>query len=269
MTTTVLTSHDGVRIVAETFGDGPITFVIAHGLTGHRQKTGVKLISGWLARHGRVVYFDQRGHGESTGRCTLGYREPMDLDAAVAWARSLSAAPVVTVGFSLGASVAIRHAALTTNPELAPTLDRAIVVTQRPDATVLVSGVAQWFFRGTKIMDRLFRVSATPWGRLAMRAQGVRMSVRDWAGPDAPAERNPMSPTACAAVIAHPLLIVHGTSDHYFPEEHAERVLAAAAGNSRAALWVEQGMGHAERATTEELVDRIAGWARDAVQDRG
>jgi len=265
MTATMLRSRDGVQIAAETLGDGPITFVVAHGLTGHRQKTGVRLITGWLARHGRVVYFDQRGHGESGGTCTLGFREPLDLDAAVQWARTLSDAPVVTVGFSLGASVAIRHAALTTAPDAGTALDRDIVVEHAPDATVLVSGVAQWFFRGTKIMDRLFKVSATPWGRLAMRGQGVRMSVRDWAGPDADVERNPLSPTACAAVIRHPLLIVHGTHDHYFPEDHAERVFAASSGNTRAELWVEQGMGHAERATSQELVDRIAGWAVGAL----
>lgn len=69
-------------------------------------------------------------------------------------------------------------------------------------------------------------------------------------------------------MITHPLLIVHGTNDHYFPEEHAERVFAAAAGNTKAALWVEQGMGHAERATTQELVDRIADWVGEALLSR-
>lgn len=266
MTTVTLRSRDGVRIVAETMGEGPITFVVAHGITGSREKTGIKLITGWLAQHGRVVVFDQRGHGESGGKCTMGYREPMDLDAVIGWAQTLSDAPVVTVGFSLGASVVIRHAALTTDRSMAPKLDDRIVVEHRPDATVIVSGVAQWFFRGTKIMDRLFRVSATPWGRWAMRGKGVRISVRDWVGPDVPPELHPMSPTACAAAIKHPLLIVHGTNDHYFPEQHGERVFAAAAGNSRAVLWVEQGMGHAERATTHELVDRIAAWAMDAVR---
>ena len=261
MTTVTLRSRDGVRIVAETIGEGPVTFVVAHGITGSREKTGMKLITSWLSQHGRVVFFDQRGHGESGGKCTMGYREPMDLDAVIAWARTLSDDPVVTVGFSLGASVVIRHAALTTDRSPAPRIDDLIVVEERPDVTVIVSGVAQWFFRGTKIMDRLFRVSATPWGRWAMRGKGVKISVRDWVGPDAAPELLPMSPTACAAVIQHPLLIVHGTNDHYFPEQHAERVFAAAAGNTGTSLWVEEGMGHAERATTQELVDRIATWA--------
>lgn len=260
MTTTVLRSHDGVRIIAETIGDGPVTYVMAHGVTGHRKREGVQRVAGWLSQRGRVVYFDQRGHGESSGACTLGYREPMDLDAAIAWARTLSDAPIVTIGFSMGASVAIRHAALSTSPSSAPAIDRDVVVEHRPDATVIVSGVAQWFFRGSQVMDRLFRLTATPWGRLVMRGQGVRLSVRDWVDPDAPAEQHPMSPTACAAAIRHPLLIVHGTRDPYFPEEHAERVFAAASGNANAALWVEDGMGHAERATTQALVDRIADW---------
>ncbi len=270
MTTTTLRSHDGTRIVAESRGHGPVTFVVAHGLTGHRGRTGVRLVTGWLAQHGRVIVFDQRGHGASSGTCTMGFREPMDLDAVITWARTLSDAPVVTVGFSLGASVAVRHAGLAMAPERATPPDAALVsVRERPDAVVLVSGVAQWFFRGTHVMDRMFRFTASPWGRLAMRvAERVRISVRDWGRDvDAPADRLPTSPTASAALIHAPLLVIHGDHDHYFPAEHGERVARAArdGGNEQVYFWLEHGMGHAERGTTEDLIRRIAVWASFAV----
>ena len=269
MTTAVLRAHDGVTIVAETKGDGPVTFVMVHGITGHRGKTGVRLTTDWLAQHGRVVWFDQRGHGESSGACTMSYREPMDLDAAVAWARTLSDAPIVTIGFSLGAAVAVRHAAIACAPDRVTTPDLDIVVRERPDATVLVSGVGQWFFRGSHVMDRLFRITTTPWGRLALRmAEGVKVSLRDW-GKDvnAAADSLPTSPKASAALIAHPLLVMHGDRDHYFPVEHAHWVADAASngGNGRVTLWVEPGMGHAERGMTEAIVGRIAEWSREAV----
>jgi pimeloyl-ACP methyl ester carboxylesterase len=267
--TTTLRAADGTRIVAETKGEGPLTFVLAHGITGSRQKSGVQRITDWLAQHGRVVYFDERGHGDSSGTCTLSYREPLDLDAACAWAKSMSTGPVVTMGFSMGASVALRHAALASAPDRVTVMDRAIPVVHAPDATVLVSGVAEWFFRGSNVMDRLFRLTSTPWGRLALRTtQGVRLSVRDWgAGPLTPAAQLPTSPEACAALIRRPLLLVHGDHDHYFPPEHSERVHRAAVlgGNARAELWIEPGMGHAERGTTHSLAERMANWAEGVV----
>lgn len=271
MKSTVLTSADGTNIAASTFGEGPYTFVIAHGMTGNRSKTGVKLISTWFSQYGRVVVFDQRGHGESGGSCTMGFREPLDLDAAVAWAKSLSDAPIITVGFSLGASVATRHAALATGSPSVTAKDAEISVVHLPDATVLVSSVAHWFYRGSTIMDRLFRLTATPWGRYALRrTKQIRVSVRDWAdGPKASDDQLPTDPRACASIIRHPLLLVHGDKDHYFPESHAEQQFAAASGNPRVALWVEPEMGHAERATTEELVTRIADWVRMQVPTAG
>lgn len=56
--------------------------------------------------------FSFRGHGRSGGRSTVGDKEVLDLEAAVEWARSLGHSRVVTVGFSMGGSVVLRHAAL-------------------------------------------------------------------------------------------------------------------------------------------------------------
>jgi len=49
-----------------------------------------------------------------------------------------------------------------------------------------------------------------------------------------------------------PLPLVHGDADHYFPRKHPYG-LAAAAGDG-AELWIEPGMGHAQKAATPDLI---------------
>jgi fermentation-respiration switch protein FrsA (DUF1100 family) len=56
---------------------------------------------------------------------------------------------------------------------------------------------------------------------------------------------------------------VHGDKDHYFPVEHARQLYVAA--REPKELWVEPGMGHAEVACSEGLVDRIGQWIATAV----
>jgi hypothetical protein len=58
------------------------------------------------------------------------------------------------------------------------------------------------------------------------------------------------------------LLIVHGDKDHYFPPEHARQLYMAA--REPKELWLVPGMGHAEAACSQELVDRIGRWVDKA-----
>lgn len=255
---------DGVAISAETFGDGPYTFVISHGFTGSRQRPALRSNAEWFTRQGRVVLFDQRGHGDSGGKCSFGLNEPLDLDAAVAWARELSDRPVVTVGFSMGAASAVRHAALSQNVGAGTVVDRRLRVEHAPDATILIGGVAQWYFKGTEVMQQLHRLSSSAWGRLLIRwRRKVTLDLHAWAPEGAPREQLPIDPTEAASLVRRPLLIVQGELDHYFPIDHGQRLHAAArsGGNTRTELWIEPGMGHAERATSEALVRRMIAWA--------
>lgn len=64
-----------------------------------------------------------------------------------------------------------------------------------------------------------------------------------------------------------PLLIVHGTRDTYFPLDHPE-ALAEAAEPGAAELWLEEDFAHAENAASDELLERIAAWAAEAVSGR-
>jgi fermentation-respiration switch protein FrsA (DUF1100 family) len=75
----------------------------------------------------------------------------------------------------------------------------------------------------------------------------------------------PVPPAEAAAKIAPvPLLIVHGDQDHYFPPEHARQLYMAA--REPKELWLVPGMGHAESACDQDLVDRIARWLDAADQ---
>ncbi|MBD0425024.1 alpha/beta fold hydrolase [Streptomyces sp. TRM S81-3] len=242
---TFLDTADGVRIdaVYEPGTAGDLVFVVAHGFTGDADRPHVRRIAEAFARYGAVVTFSFRGHGASGGRSTVGDREVLDLAAAVGWARGFGHARVVTVGFSMGGSVVLRHAAL-----YGPDGDA------RTDAVVSVSSPARWYYRGTAPMRRLHWLVMRPAGRLVGR-YGFRTRIhhRDW-------DPVPLSPVEAVARIAPtPLLVVHGDRDGYFPLDHP-RMLAEAAGD-HGELWLEPGMGHAEHASGEGLLRRIGDWA--------
>ncbi|WP_317444147.1 alpha/beta hydrolase [Streptomyces collinus] len=218
---------------------GSPVFVVAHGFTGDVDRPHVRRVADAFARYGAVVTFSFRGHGASGGRSTVGDKEVLDLAAAVEWARGLGHTRVVTVGFSMGGSVVLRHAALYPGTV---------------DAVVSVSAPARWYYRGTAPMRRLHWLVTRLGGRLVSR-YGLRTRVhhRQW-------DPVPLSPVQAVPMIAPvPLLVVHGDRDGYFPLDHP-RMLAEAAGE-HGELWVEHGMGHAENAADEALLARIGDWA--------
>src|SRR5947209_2115057 len=112
-----LRTEDGERLAAVHLPgpaepDRPVAVVVAHGFTGSLDKPGLQTVVRALSGHAGVVAFDFRGHGGSTGHSTLGDLEVLDLEAAVQHARDLGYRCVVTCGWSMGASVVLRHAAL-------------------------------------------------------------------------------------------------------------------------------------------------------------
>lgn len=218
-----------------------LAIVVAHGFTGDLERPHVRRVAGVLARYGAVVTFSFRGHGASGGRSTVGDREVHDLAAAVRWARELGHSQVATVGFSMGGSVVLRHAAL--HQEGADT-----------DAVAAVSAPARWYYRGTAPMRRLHWLVTRPEGRLVGR-YGLRTRIhrRDW-------DPVPLSPVqSVPLIVPTPLLIVHGDQDGYFPVDHPRMLAEAAPGHAE--LWLEPGMGHAEHAADDALMARIGAWA--------
>jgi pimeloyl-ACP methyl ester carboxylesterase len=243
--TATLVTDDGVPIDAVHLpaADGrDLAIVVAHGFTQSWQRPMVWSVIRRFNEAAGVVSFDFRGHGRSGGLSTLGDKEVGDLDVAVRYARELGYAKVVTVGFSMGASVVLRQAAL------------------RPgvDAVVSVSGPGRWYYRDTEPMRRVHFAAEKRLGRVFTRhVLKTRISPEGWPVPD------PLPPAEAAALISPaPLLVVHGDKDIYFPPEHGHQLYDAA--REPKELWLLPGFGHAERHTDDALTDRIAAWAATA-----
>jgi len=242
VTATTLVTDDGVPIDAIHLpGQKDLAIIVAHGFTLSWQRPAVWRIANQFNRAAGVITFDFRGHGRSGGVSTLGDLEIKDLDVAVAYARQLGYARVAAVGFSMGASIVLRHAGLIGGV----------------DAVVSVSGPGRWYYRGTKRMRRVHWAIEHGLGRFVTRQMlKTRISPEGW-------KLVPVPPAEAAALISPvPLLIVHGDQDPYFPPEHARQLYMAA--REPKELWLLPGMGHAESACSDDLVDRIARWIDQA-----
>ena len=126
---TLLTA-DGVRLSAVHVPgrDREWAFVVCHGFTGTWRGPHMTRVVTALRPFGGVVAFDFRGHGGSRGRSTVGDLEVFDLHAAVEWARVLGYRNVATVGFSMGASVVVRHGGLCASGAHSSTTDAVVSV---------------------------------------------------------------------------------------------------------------------------------------------
>ncbi|HVB42533.1 MAG TPA: alpha/beta fold hydrolase [Streptosporangiaceae bacterium] len=238
-----IVTEDGVPIdAAHLPGDTDLGIVLAHGFTLNWQRPAVWRVATVLNEFGGVVTFDFRGHGRSGGVSTVGDKEIKDVDVAVGYARELGYRRIATVGFSMGASIVLRHAGLIGDV----------------DAVVSVSSPGQWYYRGTRPMRLVHLAVGNRTGRLVTKAVlKTRISNGKW-------DPVPLPPADAAALIAPtPLLIVHGDKDEYFPVDHARRLYDAA--REPKELWIIPGFGHAETGAGPQHVRRIGAWIRGAV----
>jgi alpha-beta hydrolase superfamily lysophospholipase len=218
------TAADGIRISGSRLaGEGPLAFLLVHGLFAHRRIPALLELAEALNRFGPVWTMDLRGHGTSGGFCTLGHAEALDVAAVTAAMRAETTRPIVAIGFSMGAAAVIRSAAL-----LEPV-----------DAAIAISGPADWRDagqrgRGARRTALIWRV---PGGLAAARAlTGVRLSGQ------VPNRDSPVE--VVGQISPAPILIVHGSADPFFPPEEAED-LYDKAGEPKD-LWIIPGGGHAE-----------------------
>jgi pimeloyl-ACP methyl ester carboxylesterase len=242
VTATTLVTEDGVPIDAVHLpGQKDLAIIVAHGFTRCWQHPHVWRIASRFNRAAGVIMFDFRGHGRSGGLSTLGDLEIKDLDAALAYARELGYARVAAVGFSMGASIVLRHAGLIGGL----------------DAAVSVSSPGRWYYRGTKRMRHVHLAIEHRLGRFVTRRWlNTRITPEGW-------KLVPVPPAEAAARISPvPLLIVHGEQDQYFPPEHARQLHLAA--REPKELWLLPDMGHAESGCSQDLADRIARWVVQA-----
>jgi len=188
------------------------TLIYLHGVADNRA-SGAGVISRFQKRGFDVVAYDSRAHGESGGdACTYGYFEKEDLRRVLDTVRP---GPVILVGSSLGAAVALQLAA--TDKRVS-----AVVVAECfSDLKTVVTERAPFFF-SPGVIRRAIRLAE-------QQAQFQIESV---------------SPAAAARTIKAPALVIHGAADSDTPPDHSRRIYAALDGPKQ--LILVQGASHNE-----------------------
>jgi pimeloyl-ACP methyl ester carboxylesterase len=213
--------------------DAEVAVVFGHGFTGSQHNRRVVTLVRHLATGGRAVYTaDFRGHGTSGGLSTLGDREVNDLEALVALARGRHAR-VVSIGSSMGAFVALRHAGLG----------------GRVDAVIAISSPAGGRDPMLPRARLLGLFARTEHGRRLLHRYGTRVDPRP-----APVAAAPLDLASDIAPI--PVAIVHGGRDHYVPLRDAY-ALYERLGEPRR-LVVLPDFGHGEAGFTDGFAVMLA-----------
>lgn len=232
-----LCTDDGVDLdgwVHPAVGDARAVVVLVHGFTGRGDAPIVRDHARALAADGfDVLTYDARGHGRSSGRCTLGAEERHDVAAAVQRARRRHER-VIVVAESAGATAALGHA-----DEGGPVA-----------GLVTVGAPASWRMKPTLRALGAAVLTRTPLGVAAAR-RWLRVELD-------PRMRLPDAPTAMASRLEVPLAVVHGRADPFIPAGEGEQLHAAAGGPAR--LDLVAGMGHGYRRESVTAVRAAVDW---------
>ena len=194
------------------------TIVMVHGLSNNRSEPFNK--AGYLHQAGyNLLVFDLRGHGRSDGNgTTMGYKEPVDVHAAVAEARRLNAGPVALFGYSLGASTVVEEGAVDPNVS----------------AVIEDSGFSS---AGDVFMARfneMTRLPSVPLAAPAVAFGGLDLRTSLWN----------VDPLAFAAQMHKPMLAIIGGADTIVPPAEGLALFHAAPGPKQ--LLEVPGAGHVQ-----------------------
>ena len=210
------------------------TIVYLHGVADNRQSSA-SVIGRFVPRGFRVIAYDSRSHGRSEGdACTYGFHEKHDLRRVI---DTVADGPVVLIGTSLGAAVALQEA---------PT-----------DARVAAVVAAETFSDLRTVATERAPVFFTPdtIGRaFALAENQARFRVDD------------VSPVRAAARITVPVLLIHGAADVDTPPAHSERVRAAL--KSASELLLVPGAHHNQSLNGDGVWAKIDAWV-DRALDAG
>jgi uncharacterized protein len=207
------------------------TIVYLHGVADNR--TSVRGLLRRFTRQGfDVIAYDSRAHGESGGElCTYGYYEKQDLRRVL---DTISSGPIVLIGASLGAAVALQAAGedARVSAVVAAETFSDLRTVARERAPVLLT---------SRVIRQAFTIA---------EARG-RFSV------------DAVSPVAAAARVRAPVLLVHGTADVETSPDHSRRVLAALGRQAR--LILVDGAGHNQALSGTAVWQQIDQWLRDVL----
>ena len=180
------------------------TIVYLHGVADNRT-SGAGVIERFGRRGFDVIAYDSRAHGESDGDvCTYGFFEKEDLHRVL---DTVAPGPIVLVGTSLGAAVALQEAAHD------PRVTAVVAAETFSDLRTVAAERAPFYFT-SGIIARALRLAE----------QQGRFRVDE------------VSPVIAAASIRIPVLLVHGAADTDTPPDHSRRVLVKLAGPKRLIL---------------------------------
>jgi hypothetical protein len=209
------------------------TVVYLHGIADNRT-SAIGVIDRFGARGFEVIAYDGRAHGESQGDvCTYGWFEKQDLRRVL---DSVAPGPVVLVGTSLGAAIALQEAAQ--DPRVSAVVAAEVFSDLR---TVAVERAP--FFLPPGAIAKAFEI--------AERQGHFRID-------DA-------SPVHAAEHITAPVLLIHGEADLDTRPAHSRRVFDALRGPKR--LILVPGAAH-NGSLRPEVWDEIDRWLDDVLATR-
>jgi uncharacterized protein len=209
------------------------TLVFLHGVADNRGSVA-GIFPRFVSQGLDVVAYDSRAHGESTGTiCTYGYWEKADLRKVL---DTLPPGPIVLLGTSLGAAVALQEAAddrRVTGIVAAEVFSDLRTVARERAPRVLTEGTIRRAF--------------------AIAEERGRFHV------------DSVSPVLAATRIHVPVLLIHGAEDTDTTPDHSRRVFAALEGPKQ--LILVEGARHNESLRREETWRRIEEWIDRLLDD--
>jgi pimeloyl-ACP methyl ester carboxylesterase len=212
---TVTLQGDGVALAGWRFparGTRRGTVIYLHGVADNRGSSA-GVAERFTPRGFDVIAYDSRAHGDSGGDiCTYGYYEKRDLQRVLDVS---GVRPVILIGSSLGAAVALQTAAED------PRIDGVVAAESFSDLRTIAGERAPGYFSTGSITRALALAESTG-----------RFRVDD------------VSPARAARKISVPVLLLHGALDRETPPEHSRRIFAALA--SPRQLLIVDGAGHNE-----------------------
>src|SRR5262245_7004683 len=210
------------------------TLVYLHGVADNRG-SGVGVIQRFVPRGFDVVAYDSRRHGESPGDvCTYGFVEKRDLRRII---DGLPSDPVILIGSSLGAAVALQEAGSDSR------VAAVVAAESFSDLRTVVTERAPWFLPGP-IVRQAFIV-AEQRGRFLVDA---------------------VSPVQAARTISAPVLLIHGADDKETSPAHSQRIFDALAGPRL--LMLVPGAGHNQSLYGPGVWTEVERWIDEALELR-
>lgn len=187
------------------------TIVYLHGVADTRTSSA-EVIRRFLPRGFDVVAYDGRAHGRSPGKvCTYGYYEKRDLIRVL---DTLPRKPVILIGHSLGAAIALQAAAEDSR------ISAVVAAETFSDLATVARERAPFIFSEDAVSDAF---------RIAEARAGFRVAEA--------------SPLLASPRIRVPVLLLHGEADTETLPAHSRRVYEALSGPKR--LVILPGIRHA------------------------